>query len=204
MNFTETKPPADWSQAYTIDGGFGGHAQRLVLVPFADAVNYRVWLVKPDRVSVGPVALTAFGRESWSRAGTGDGSVCDERSDTYRTTFQPGKPAKEDWYAVEMDHPADIARIVFRHGKVFENGGWFDTSAGKPIIQVKRTPNGAWETVATLESYPSLGASQVPRLRDGEPFAVRLQPPVRAVAIRITGTPARLFSSCAELAAYDK
>jgi len=195
--------PAGWggTQAYAIDGLASGKPQTLVLVPFADAVNYRVWLPRPDRVTVGQVAVSAFGRESWSRTGSVLGSICDERGDTYRTTFE-GAPAREDWYAVEMDEPADIARVVYRHGKVFENGGWFDTSAGKPSIQVRRSRNGPWETVATLETYPAFTSAGIPGLRDGDPYAVRLKQPVHALAVRIVGRPARAFSSCAELAAY--
>jgi len=189
------------SQAYSVEGAFAGKPEPLVLVPFADAVNYRVWLVKPGRVPIGQVALTAFGTESWSKTGSVAGSICDERPDTYRTSFE-GKPAKEDWYAVEMDKPADIARVVFRHGKVYENGGWFDTSAGKPKIQIRRVKNGPWETVGTLDAYPAFTSAKVPALRDGEPFTLKLSQPVRAMGIRIVGTPARSFSSCAELAAY--
>jgi DUF1680 family protein len=197
--------PKTWAgnQAYSIDGAFSGKPQPLLLVPFADAQNYRVWLLKPGRVPIGPVALTAFGTESWSKTGSVAGSICDERPDTYRTSFE-GKPAKEDWYAVEMDRPADIARIVYRHGKIFENGGWFDTSSGKPRIQIKKTKNGPWEAVGTLDSYPDFTSARVPAIRDGEPFELRLNQPVRAVAIRIVGKPARSFSSCAELAAYGQ
>lgn len=196
--------PKTWSgtQAYSVDG-FSGKPQPLVLVPFADALNYRVWLLKPGRVPIGQVALSAFGTESWSKTGSSAGSICDERPDTYRTSFE-GKAAKEDWYAVEMDRPADIARIVYRHGKIFENGGWFDTSAGKPRIQVKKTKNGPWETVGTLDTYPDYTSANVPAIRDGEPFTLRLNQPVHAVAIRVLGKPARSFSSCAELAAYGQ
>jgi hypothetical protein len=197
--------PKGWigGPAYALDGAFSGKPQLLYLTPFADAQNYRVWLLKPGRVPIGQTALTAFGAESWSKTGSVPGSICDERPDTYRTSFE-GKPAKEDWYAVEMEKPADIARIVFRHGKVFENGGWFDTSTGKPRIQVKKEKNGPWETVGELDSYPEFTSAQVPAIRDGEPFTFRLPQPVRAVAIRIVGKPARSFSSCAELSAYGQ
>ncbi len=197
--------PKTWAgnQAYRVAGASAGKPQSLVLVPFADALNYRVWLLKPGRDRIGPVALTAFGTETWSRTGSVPGSICDERPDTYRTTFQ-GPAAKEDWYAVEMAKPAEIVRIVFRHGKVFENGGWFDASAGKPRIQIRRVPNGPWQTVATLDSYPAYTSREVPPLKDGEPFVVKLPQPVTAIGIRILGKPARSFSSCAELAAYDR
>ncbi len=200
---TAGEMPKAWAgaQVYSVDGAFTGKPQLLFLTPFADALDYRVWLLKPGRVPVGQVALTAFGTESWSRTGTAAGSICDERSDTFRTTFE-GKAAKEDWYAVEMDKPADIARIVFRHGRAFENGGWFDTSGGKPKIQIKKTKNGSWETLAPLDSYPDFTSAKVPAIRDGEPFTLHLNQPVRAVAIRVVGRPARSFSSCAELEAY--
>ncbi len=194
---------AGWPQAYAIPGTFQGKSVWLNLTPFADALNYRVWLVRPDRIPIGAVALTAFGTESWSRSGTGDGSICDERPDTYRTTLQ-GRPAKEDWYAVEVEQPITIARVVFRHGKLFENGGWFDTTEGKPQIQVKRTKTSEWETIATLDTYPDGSAKQPPPLRDGEAFTVKPNPPARAVAVRILGKPGGAFSSCAELAAYGQ
>jgi DUF1680 family protein len=195
--------PDDWggTQAWSVDGFAEGKALPLVLVPFSDAVNYRVWLVKPDRIPVGRVAVTAFGTESWSRGGSVPGSICDERPDTYRTTFE-GKPAREDWYAVEMERPAIIARVVYRHGKVFENGGWFDTTVSKPKIQIKRTKAAEWEDAGVLDGYPALVSSRIPGLRDGEPFTLKLAQPVAAVAVRVVGRPARSFSSCAELAAY--
>jgi hypothetical protein len=199
----ETKAGPNWPQAYMIDGAVAGRTQPLVLVPFADALNYRVWLIRPERSAVGPVAVTAFGRESWSRAGTENGSICDERPDTYRNTFT-ARPAKQDWYAVEIDQPATIARVMYRHGKLFSNGGWFDTSEGKPQIQLKRTAKGTWETVATLDNYPNATANQAPGLREGEAFSVRLKEPVKAVGIRILGKPGGQFSSCAELGGYER
>ncbi len=202
LAFGETRA-ANWNQVYSIAGVVSGKPQTLKLAPFADARNYRVWLVRPDRMSVGQVAVTAFGKESWSREGTEYGSICDERPDTHRNTFT-SRPAKLDWYAVEIERPAQIARVVYRHGKVFANGGWFDASEGKPQIQVKRAKGGGWETVATLDTYPNTNATHTPGLRDGEPFSVKLKEPLQAVGIRILGRPGQLFSSCAELAGYAR
>ncbi len=202
--------PRGWPgrQAYTLEGiassGNGGRQSvtktRLVLIPFADATEHRVWLPRPDRFPVGPVAVTAFGEESWSDAGEAEGSFADERADTYRTIRRNG--AGEHWYAVEIERPAWIQQVVYRHGKLLANGGWFDTSQGKPRIQIKRTHDGPWETAATLESYPETTAARAPELYDGQPFEVRLPIPVEVVGVRIVGRPARAFSSCAELAAY--
>jgi DUF1680 family protein len=202
---TPVELPQDWngSGAWSAAGVASGRTLPLVLVPFADAIDYRVWLLRPDRIPVGPVPVTAFGIETWSRDGSVPGSICDDRPDTYRTTFE-GRAAREDWYAVQMEKPAAIARVVFRHGKVFENGGWFDTSGGKPKIQIKRPGVDRWEDVGALASYPNVAPGQIPALHDGEPFTLKLQQPVRAIAIRIVGRPGRSFSTCAELAAYTQ
>jgi hypothetical protein len=58
--------------------------------------------------------------------------------------------------------------------------------------------------VGTLDTYPDYTSANVPAIRDGEPFTLRLNQPVHAVAIRVLGKPARSFSSCAELAAYGQ
>jgi len=206
--------PQGWSgaQAYSIPGLAIRRSEQsrqavdrtdLVLVPFADAREYRVWLPRPEKLPVGIAPVTAFASEFWSRAGTVEGSICDERTDTYRTTYN-GTPALEDWYAVELDRPELIGRVVYRHGKVQPNGGWFSTAGGKPVIQVRRSPGASWETVAALDSYPDTSASGTPHLRDGQPFEVKLKAPVRAVAVRILGRPGGTFSSCAELAAYRR
>jgi len=211
---TSRKLPAGWwgVQAYSVGGVVVGRSangkqpvtrKELTLAPFADARDYRVWLASPDKIPLGPVALTAFGTESWSRDGNGDGSICDERSDTFRTTSQ-GTPAQEDWYAVEMDQPQTIVRAVYRHGKLFRNGGWFDTSEGKPLIQIKRTREGPWETAARLDTYPQAASARPPDLYDGQAFEVKLAAPVKAAGIRILGRPGQAFSSCAELAAYER
>jgi DUF1680 family protein len=199
LTLTEAKP-----QVYTIEGLASGRPAPLTLVPFADAVQYRVWLARPDRMQIGAVAVTAFGRESWSRGGSELGSICDERPETYRDTFEGRAAAKLDWYAVETGAPVEISRVMYRHGRLFSNGGWFDTSEGKPQIQIKRERAGQWETVATLDSYPATTATTAPGLRDGEPYQVRLPQPVKAVGLRIVGKPGQSFSSCAELAGYDK
>lgn len=202
--------PRGWigTQVYGLEGiASGGHGgrqsvakTRLFLVPFADAAEYRVWLPRPDRLPVGPVAVTAFGEESWSDAGDADGSICDERADTYRTVRRKG--AGEHWYAVEMGRPARIQQVVYRHGKRLPDGGWFDTSGGKPRIEIKRARHGPWEAVATLDSYPEATAERAPDLYDGQPFEVRLPAPIEVVAVRIVGRPAHSATTCAELAAY--
>ena len=118
-------------------------------------------------------------------------------------------------FAVMLKRPASISRIVFRHGAVSATGGWFDTTETMPRIEVARTAiptsaNGAvpddgkvpWEIVALLERYPPAGASTPPRLKDGQPFELRLPRPLVVYGIRISGRAGGDHASCAELSAY--
>lgn len=173
---------------------------RLVLIPFSEAREYRVWLPVANRLPIGPVALTAFAEEAWSADGLVDGSICDERADTFRTASSDGKEGS--WFAIELSKPEWVERIVYRHGRIMPDGGWFDTSRGKPLVQVKRTADGPWETVGRLETYPASNGKAPPALYEGQAFEVRLPVPLRVVAIRVLGEPGGRFSSCAELAAY--
>ena len=67
-----------------------------------------------------------------------DGSIIDEDLLSFVVTFN-NQPRAEDWFAVTLDQPETINRVVFAHGQTFHDGGWFDASAGKPRIQVKFT-----------------------------------------------------------------
>jgi len=131
------------------------------------------------------------------------GSIIDENLQSFVVTFD-GKPQAEDWFAVTLDEPATVSRIVFAHGQTFHDGGWWDASKGKPRIQVKKTSAGAWEDLAVLDAYPATTATDSKQLVDGKTFTVRF-PAVAIVGIRVIGTPAcgdnpkQNFASCAEL-----
>ena len=70
-----------------------------------------------------------------------------------------GMPANEDWYAVAVDEPITVGRVVFLHGKTFHDGGWFDASAGKPKVQIQAAKGGPWKTVGELADYPATTAT---------------------------------------------
>jgi len=178
------------------------------LVPFADAGatggEYKVWL---------PVGLVATANllfeagESRSRKGNLYGSIADDDPSTLVTTFD-GKPADEDWFALTLDEPATITRVVFMHGRTFHDGGWFDTSAGKPKVQAKSAADAAWETLGELADYPATTATDPAKLKGGEAFILKLPTPAKVLVLRVIGKPAcgdnpkQAFSSCAELQAY--
>jgi hypothetical protein len=179
------------------------------LIPFADAgetgTAYKVWL--PLGLASSSGNLLHDGQESRSRAGNVDGSIIDEDLLSFVVTFN-NQPHAEDWFAVTIDQPETISRVVFAHGQTFHDGGWFDASASKPRIQVKATKDAAWETAGELKDYPATTATDPAGLKGGEKFTCQFPTPVKAFAIRVLGKPAcgdndkQAFASCAELQAF--
>jgi hypothetical protein len=188
-----------------------GTPVQIGLVPFADAggsgTHYKVWLPLPLDHYRGNVLLDA--RESRSRQGSLPGSITDEDFETAVTTFD-GKLAEEDWFAAELDQPAVVKRVLFAHGKTLPEGGWFDASAGKPRIQVKRTKDGPWETVVEIAEYPPTTSKDSAEMDGGESVTCTLPSAVQAWAIRVIGKPAcgknpqQACASCAELQAFSE
>ncbi|MCZ7641191.1 MAG: glycoside hydrolase family 127 protein [Verrucomicrobia bacterium] len=187
---------------------------RAVLRPFADAGadggQFRVWLRAPDAPLLPPnLSLLATGIEMRSRRGNVEGSIVDGEVETFVVTFD-GRKADQDWYAVALPGPGRMGRFVFVHGRTFHDGGWFDTTGGKPRLEVQRTADGPWERVAQFDDYPATTATDPAGLRAGQAFTVRLTTPVEAVAVRVVGRPAwgdnpnQAFSSCAELEAFPE
>ena len=135
--------------------------------------------------------------------------MTDEDFETFVTTSD-GKLAAEDWFAVQLNEPVMVRRVLFAHGKTLPNGGWFDASAGKPHVQVRRTKHGAWETVAELSDYPATTAKDSAEMEGGEHVICKLANPIKVWAIRVVGKPAcganpqQAFSSCAELQAFSE
>ncbi len=118
--------------------------------------------------------------------------------------------AAEDGFAVKLDEPVSVQRVVFAHGKTFHDGGWFDASAGQPRLQVKAAPDAAWETVAELKDYPAATATDTAGRQAGQRCSCSLPAPLKVTAIRVIGKPAsgdnpkQACSSCAELQAFAK
>jgi hypothetical protein len=193
-----------------VDSLQAGSPVSVRLIPFSDAggtgTDYKVWLPLRGTTSAGN--LLVEGKETRSRRGNMDGSINDDDLHSTVVTYD-GKPATEDWFAVILDQPVAMGRIVFAHGMKFHDGGWFDTSSTKPQVQVLLTTNGAWKTVGELDSYPATTATNSGGLRVGDSFTCRLKEPVRACGVRVIGKPAcgdnpqQAFSSCAELQAFS-
>jgi len=181
------------------------------LIPFADAggtgTRYKVWLPLPSNLYSGNLLLE--GLESRSRRGNLNGSIVDEDFETAVTTWD-GKTAEEDWFAVQLDEPITVKRVLFAHGKTFHDGGWFDASGGKPRVQVQRAKDGTWETVAELKDYPATTAKDPAEMDGGESVNCTLPEPLKVWGIRVAGKPAcgdnpqQAYSSCAELQAFSE
>lgn len=191
----------------------GSTVQTATFVPFAEAGDeggrYRVWLRAPGTQSSADQSVLTGGVESRSRQGNVNGAINDADTGSFVVTFD-GRPHDQDWFAVTLDTPVPIQRIVFAHGKAFHDGGWFDASVGKPQVQVQRIKGGLWETVGTLDSYPATTATDAAGLKDGQTFTLRLTQPLPVIAVRVVGKPAsgdspnQSFASCAELQAFSK
>jgi len=172
----------------------------------AEGTLFRVWLHSRDRLAAMEFGLLALGNESRSREGNVGGRIADDDPGTWVVTFN-GEKADEDWYAVTLDEPVEIRRVVFMHGSDYHDGGWFDASAGKPKVQVRTEQEGEWQTIATLDGYPPTTATNSRRLQQGQEFEVSFDP-VTVCGVRIIGKPAcgdnakQAFSSCAELQAF--
>lgn len=141
-----------------------------------------------------------------SRAGNQMGSIQDDDFSTFTVTYN-GTAAENDWFAVPLNGAVTISNVVFGHGQNFHDGGWFDTSAGKPIVQVQSTRDGVWETVGELSDYPKTTVANNGGLKPGQKFICELKKPVKGVAVRVIGVPSsgdnptQAFSSCSELQA---
>ncbi|MDF2441139.1 MAG: hypothetical protein JWN98_2123 [Abditibacteriota bacterium] len=184
-----------------------------VLVPFAEAGRggeaFRVWLRAPGVPYVTGVSLAENGEELLSRNGNVMDSFNDGDTNTFAVTFDTNK-RDEDWFALVLPNPITLRRVLFAHGKSFHDGGWFDSSRGKPRVQVQKTPEGEWETLGELNDYPQTTATSNAGLRDGQTFSLQLPEAASVTGLRVIGhpasgdNPAQSFSSCAELQAFEK
>jgi uncharacterized protein len=187
--------------------GDGQKKVDLWMTSFAEAggsgENFAVWFPSPERLKTLAASPFLGGRESWSRPGNIEASIADGDVSTWRVTFN-GREQTEAWFAVERDAPAKIDTIVYAHGHVYHDGGWWDASKGKPRVQIRKTAKGPWEDVGTIDGFPDTTATDAKAISDGRQFTVKF-PAIEAKGIRIIGAPAcgdnpkQAFASCAEL-----
>jgi hypothetical protein len=130
-----------------------------------------------------------------------------------RYTGQPaGKRGDPVWFAALLSDPGSVSRILFRQGPVTALGGWFDTSRGRPKIQIARQPlskhsmlnsaNDLWEDVGELSDYPQTSAEAPPEGIDGRAFSIAVKRPGLVHAVRVVGASGGGFVACAEISAW--
>jgi uncharacterized protein len=185
-----------------------GAPLKLGLAPFADAgasgTAYRIWLPfeapRPDR------NLLMDGIEVRSRKPNA-GSIIDDNLQTFASTFD-NKRAPQDSFGVQLDEPVTVQRVVFAHGKTFHDGGWFDTTKGKPQLEIQSAAKGPWAPLGELADYPAATATDPAGLKGSERFTCQLPKPVDIYGLRVIGKPAsgdspkQAFATCAELQAF--
>ena len=185
-----------------------GTPLKLGLVPFADAgatgTAYKIWL--PYEAPRADRNLLMDGIEVRSRKPNA-GSIIDDNPETIASTFNT-KRAPQDWFGVELDEPVTVGRVVFTHGKSFRDGGWFDTTGGKPRMEIQSAPKGPWVPLGDLADYPATTATSPGGLKGGERITCQLPKPVALFGLRVIGKPAggdnpkQAFATCAELEAF--
>ena len=142
--------------------------------------------------------------ESRSRQGNVNGSLIEGRL----VTTYDGAKQEQDWYAVTLAQASPVGWVVFTHGATFHDGGWFDTSKGKPQVQVQSVKDGPWTTVGELADYPAATAIDNKKIKNNARIACTLASAVTALTVRVIGrpacgdVPALSLSSSAGLAVY--
>jgi|CXWL01.1.fsa_nt_gi DUF1680 family protein len=170
---------------------------------------FRVWLRAPGATQAArrSESLLADGEETRSRSGNGAGSIIDDDLASLANTWN-GEQAHVDWFAVTLDQAASASRFTYTHGRNYHDGGWFDAQAGKPRVQIQRSLEGPWETIGELQTYPATTATEPQGLQPAQQFALRLDAPVRFIAVRVIGKPSsgdrpqQAFVTCGELQAF--
>lgn len=134
----------------------------------------------------------------------------------FATTFSTynGKIQDPAYVGVLQNRRMTINELRFTGGTTYEDGGWFDSSAGMPMVQIMVNPGDAWTDVKPLEGYPVLNGTDMAAAADTTNGHARsfpnmlFDPPLNCVGIRVAGkgatgnNPSQSNISCAELRAF--
>lgn len=171
----------------------------------ADGEPVRVWL--GDGVEERRPALFHGIRETTSGGDPRLGSATD--GDPHSFAIAEADADGWAWVALEGE-PQEVASIVFAHGRSLDRGGWFDTSHGRPRVQVRTAQRADWETVGELTDYPSTDAAHAAGPDPGRRFTLTLPEPRTVGGIRVIGRgsygvrPPVPIVTCSELSAHAR
>ena len=185
-----------------------GRTQATWLPTFADAGGdgqpLQVWLRAPGRRT--RPAGDSLLLEGLPAMSGGQHAAPLNDDDQERAATTRGAGTTEHWFSVTLPRAAQARLFAFTPGVAAADGGWFDTSGGKPRLQVQRRRGGAWHTIGLLDSHPDATATDPGVLGnawDRKSYVLELPAPVRFIALRVIGRPAgaAAYASCAELQA---
>lgn len=90
-----------------------------------------------------------------------------------------------------------ISEFFFFGGRTYNNGGWFDSSNGAPMIQIMVNPGDPWTDVEPIADYPTLNGTDFAAAQDtatgyhNRQFPTQtFDPPLSCVGFRVAGTAA--------------
>jgi hypothetical protein len=225
----------DGARVWRVDGGIRRtrgatttiEPARLGFVPFADAgcggAGYQVWL--PLEATLDRRNLLLEGRVDPAPDAENLRLCADGEFGTV-ATLRPVDSTQTVSFTITLPRAMTVARVSFAHGMIWGDGGWFDTSAGMPRVQVQRAPGGAWEDVGTLADYPATSAAdggaiardlhkeleipgaELARRIARHTYSLTLERPRDVVGVRVSGTASRPAGhktgvlTCAELQAF--
>lgn len=176
------------------------------LGPFATAADdvrsCRVWI--PREVPDPELSVFHGAAEDQSSGDSSRASFNDY--DPYSYVVTAGDEVA--WFCLTSAEPVTFSRVDFVHGRSMVHGGWFDTSAAKPQLEVRLSQSGPWVALAQFEDYPTTDVESDSGLQPAERFTVTLSRSVTATAIRVSGAgswggyPGTRIATCALLQAY--
>jgi uncharacterized protein len=115
---------------------------------------------------------------------------------------------EQAWFGLLLPEPVAFSQVVYIHGRSMVHGGWFDTSLGKPTIQLLADHGAEWADVGTLDDYPVTDAVNDQGIAPAARFELTLAAGRRAVGLRVVGAgawgqyPSQRFVTCALLQAF--
>ncbi len=175
-------------------GVTAGDRIRARFVPFSEAggegSRYQVWTPCRD---LAPTNELVNGRGIGSPTAESLEAINDDNTERSARILK-SDGTQELWLGVQLEAPILFSRFVVHNGtgrsvrgQGYVYAGWFDTSHGKPRIEVQSQPQGPWHTIALIDDYPETTAAQRPKFTPDQPYVVILKEPITAVAVRVIG-----------------
>lgn len=81
--------------------------------------------------------------------------LIDENVDTYVRCEELEAFDFKTFFGFYSANPLNLNSVSFIHGPLAVDGGWFNTEAGKPAVEIRRSLKGNWEPAGTIDSYPT-------------------------------------------------